>query len=91
MLKVMCDANGIWFMGLKEGNDHVRMHRVSDPLLFKYVRSGNVNALDMAFEPFDVFAKPKEIRTFLVTCYNPSPEQARLYKEQSDIIFGIKG
>ena len=74
-------------MGKREGSEHRALVQINHPLVFGYKVNKTLNASTIEFDYFDKFAKPKHIESRIVSCYEASEEQARLYQEACDKLF----
>jgi hypothetical protein len=76
-------------MGTQEGSIHRSLTKVLKPLVFGYEVNKSLNASTLKFDYFDKFTKPNYIESRIVTCYEPTEDQARLYEEACDKLFKV--
>ncbi len=86
MIKVILMHNGISVIGDQVENDHVRLLRIKDPLIFSYRKDDN-DDWTMFFQPMDIVAKPREARIAAMALFDATEDQIRQYKEVCVKIF----
>lgn len=85
MLKIIMLCNGQMIAGLQDDNDHVRLVRIKDPLLFRYEKKNDVWC--MVFQPYDAVSKPREVRFRIDAMYPANDAQTRQYEKARNEIF----
>ncbi len=86
MIKVILMHNGISVIGDQIENDHVRLLRIKDPLIFTYRKDEN-DDWAMFFQSMDIVAKPREARIAAMALFDANKDQVRQYKDACDTIF----